>query len=219
MKRSILSTLVLIPSLVLAQGKSIKKEVSEKSQSPAFEALCRVKAKEVANQAFRACLNENKSTEIEKIRKDYADKLAKMKQDYEQELTKISGKKTADKTTSDSPVTKPTMAEPTETTSPEPSTESENKKEAYNDTFAAERIFMNNAILNASIEDLTVKTSGPTPSKAKRVATIALNQPDSSDLATVQVLPRQGAKAILFEEGGDIPEPIPVESFSSGPRH
>ncbi len=57
-----------------------------------IEVSCRSKAKEEAANIFKGCMSENKSAQIELIKKDYQDRLKAIKDNYEKELKKLSSK-------------------------------------------------------------------------------------------------------------------------------
>lgn len=84
-----------------------------------YETSCRVKAKELAAQAYRSCVTENKTAQIDQMRKEYQDKLKALKAEYEKEIQRVSGKKVAKAT---APVAAPKKAKQTEVVStPAPS--------------------------------------------------------------------------------------------------
>ena len=63
--------------------------MSAQAQS-SIELMCRNQAKEIAAEAYKNCVTENKQVQIEKIRKEYQAKLGELKSHYDQELKKLS---------------------------------------------------------------------------------------------------------------------------------
>lgn len=61
------------------------------AEPPAFELQCRQKAKEVAAEAYRGCVTENRKVQIEQLKNDYQQKLKSLKEEYEGEIKKMSG--------------------------------------------------------------------------------------------------------------------------------
>ena len=96
--------ILLLPILALANAPM--------SVQPEFEATCRVKAKETAAETYRSCITENRTAQIEQLKKDYQQKLKSMKDEYDREIQRIGGKKaapapsTATMSTPDAPVIK-----------------------------------------------------------------------------------------------------------------
>lgn len=98
----ILVSLFFVPSITRAEAS--------------IEAMCKVKAKEVAIETYKGCVTENKQAEISKIRTDYQHKLSELKEYYNKKLKKISGEK---QISDDSNKTKSTpLASPTSSPSP-----------------------------------------------------------------------------------------------------
>lgn len=208
-----------------SQGSQKNEETSsEKSvtKTQAFEALCRVKAKESANLAFRSCMGESKGAEIEKIRQEYQDKLSKMKSAYESDLSRVSGKKNA---TVSGPSSKASL----------------DKKKS-----SGERVLIPNAILednddssdsaadglvdtendpseaiSEELKDSESETTERTSKPARSLKdTLIQTQQVPSKVIPVKVRVQSRAtqlaasgRAILFDEYTDIPEPIPVEKL------
>jgi hypothetical protein len=61
------------------------------------EMSCRAKAKEVAAEAYRGCVTDYKSAELERLKKSYQDRLKALKDNYEREIEQLSGKSKAGK--------------------------------------------------------------------------------------------------------------------------
>ena len=57
-----------------------------------YELMCRAKAKEIAADTYRNCVTENRNSEVEKLKKDYQERLRSLKDDYEKEIDKLGGK-------------------------------------------------------------------------------------------------------------------------------
>jgi hypothetical protein len=82
-------------SSVLAAALDLPKSeaggtASLKLTSTEIEASCRVKAKEIAAETYRACVTDQKNTQIEEIKKEYQNKLQALKAHYEAELSKLA---------------------------------------------------------------------------------------------------------------------------------
>lgn len=63
------------------------------SQQSSYELSCRAKAKEIAAETYRTCVTENKSAEIDRLKKDYQERLRNLKNEYETEISKLGLKK------------------------------------------------------------------------------------------------------------------------------
>jgi hypothetical protein len=63
-----------------------------------FEITCRSKAKELASDTYRSCVTENRNAELDRIRKDYQERLRALKDDYNKDLEKLGGKQEKNKT-------------------------------------------------------------------------------------------------------------------------
>jgi Skp family chaperone for outer membrane proteins len=70
---------------------------SHAAEETSFELICRAKAKEVAADTYRTCVVENRTSEIEKLKKDYQERLRGLKEDYEKEIDKLGGKQKTSK--------------------------------------------------------------------------------------------------------------------------
>jgi Skp family chaperone for outer membrane proteins len=105
MKKSALTILGMLLSATVAFAQT---------ETPEYEVLCRMKAKEIAAETYRGCVTEARTTQIEQLKREYQDKLRAMKEDYERELKKLSGakpvsqsKKTMKKLAKTKPMSKP----------------------------------------------------------------------------------------------------------------
>ncbi len=58
-----------------------------------IDQMCRIQAKEIAATKYRTCITENKTAQIEKLKKDYQSELNKIKAHYEGELNKLKTSK------------------------------------------------------------------------------------------------------------------------------
>lgn len=67
------------------------------AETPDYELVCRTEAKEVAAKAYRGCISEARTTQIEQLKKEYQERLKAMKEDYEKEIKKLAGSKAAKK--------------------------------------------------------------------------------------------------------------------------
>lgn len=162
------------------------------SKNQVFEAMCRVKAKDAANQAFNTCMGESKVGEIEKVRQEYQDKLSKMKAEYESELNKISGKK--------------------KNASQNSLMNNEILNEASPEEGMSETIPVENSELSSEPspeENIkpqeSVEREAPRVKKSKSKANFVFS--DQSKAAK--------SRAVLFTELTDVPEPVPMEAEGS----
>jgi len=192
--------------------------------SPAFEALCRVKAKESANSAFRSCMNENKSAEIENIRKEYQQRLSAIKEEYEKELGRISGKtvrknesaseKRASQRSSgddESQLLKNSILDDTkdraDSDMEEMDSDSSERQEEVRDT----RVPKKPRFFESASSELREKR------EPKEPQTPVKNQRTQYSAKFASSLNAQ-SKAILFNDLTDVPEPIPVEALNGASR-
>lgn len=59
------------------------------SDTPEYDIMCRLKAKEIAAETYRGCVTEARTNQIDQIKNEYQDKLKAIKAEYEQELKKM----------------------------------------------------------------------------------------------------------------------------------
>ena len=85
------SKLVILIAIVLSLV-SVNLFAAQIKSLNEIEVSCRSKAKEEAANIFKGCMSENKSAQIELIKKDYQDRLKAIKDNYEKELKKLSSK-------------------------------------------------------------------------------------------------------------------------------
>lgn len=60
------------------------------AQTTSAELTCRQQAKEIAAETYKNCMTEQRQSQLEKIRKDYKEDLAKLKTHYDTELKKVT---------------------------------------------------------------------------------------------------------------------------------
>lgn len=60
------------------------------AQTTSAELTCRQQAKEIAAETYKNCMTEQRQSQLEKIRKDYKEDLAKLKSHYDTELKKVT---------------------------------------------------------------------------------------------------------------------------------
>lgn len=207
MKANWIQSTVLMGSVIFAitagaQSSSPVSGSSSSSSGNAFEALCRVKAKESANLAFRSCMSENKSTEIENIRKEYQERLSAIKAEYEKDLGRVSGRKK--------------QADQKQQSSAMPSKSS--GKSADSDMNRIEKALMRNAILEESTSNLEdsrqESESSDMESEDQTQDNSARKAPRGKTvLSKLSANPSPG-KAILYTDMTEMPEPIPVEALN-----
>jgi hypothetical protein len=73
------------------------------TQEASYELTCRAKAKEIAAETYKNCVTENKSAQLEQIKKEYQQKLKALKDDYEKELQRLNGKNSVSKAAAKNP--------------------------------------------------------------------------------------------------------------------
>lgn len=198
----------LIAGLMLVVASAQAQSQSTAPRTDAMTALCRVKAKESANLAFRSCMNESKTGEVESIRRDYQEKLAAIKAEYEKELGRVSGKKD-DAKQEIVPAT-------------------EDSKSFEREQSESDSDLMKNAILNDMTDEIQPRDQlirkAPKFDSASRNQT-EKREPKDSAVETPRTkkvkanvkaqIASRAQKAILFNDGMELPEPIPVEAMSS----
>lgn len=201
----------LVVATALVAGLAAQAQTAA-PRSDAMTALCRVKAKESANLAFRSCMSESKTGEVEAIRREYQEKLSAIKAEYEKELGRVSGKGEA----------KPAATE--------------ESKSFEKETGDAESDLMKNAILDELTDEIQPRqqlirkaSKGETASRGQ-LEKREPKEPDAQGprVKRGNVKPAAGksqlaaagrpSKAILFNDGMELPEPIPVEA-SFGATH
>ena len=94
MKSAVLLSSILL-SAVIARAATEESPLPIRTSNE-IEASCRIKAKEVAAETYRGCVTEQKNSQIEQIKKEYAAKLQALKAHYEQELKKMNSKAKAE---------------------------------------------------------------------------------------------------------------------------
>ena len=99
-----LMTLVTSLSLFLSFSQGWTQTRSDAGDSA--DLMCRLKAKEVAAEAYRGCLSEARTQQVDQLKKEYQDRLRQMKEEYERELKKVGGASTTKKSSSPSIATK-----------------------------------------------------------------------------------------------------------------
>ena len=72
--------------------------ISYKVFAEDVDVMCKAKAKSTAIDVYKTCVTENRSAQIEQIRKNYSEKLKNLKDDYEQDIKRLGGKSNRDKT-------------------------------------------------------------------------------------------------------------------------
>lgn len=80
------TTLLLCTLLV---SSPLQAQVVGKSSSA--ELQCRSKAKEIAAETYRGCITEQKTAQIEEIKKQYQERIRQLKAEYEAELKAAAG--------------------------------------------------------------------------------------------------------------------------------
>lgn len=85
------SKLIILTATILSLV-SINSFAAQIKSLNEIEVTCRSKAKEEAANIFKGCMSENKSAQIELIKKDYQNRLKAIKDNYEKELKKLSSK-------------------------------------------------------------------------------------------------------------------------------
>jgi hypothetical protein len=57
-----------------------------------IDVMCRSKAKEIATQTYRTCVTENKTVQLDKLKKDFQSRMKNLKEEYEREVQRVGGK-------------------------------------------------------------------------------------------------------------------------------
>jgi hypothetical protein len=71
---------------------AISVKVIKSFASDNIDVMCRTKAKEVATQTYRTCVTENKTVQLDKLKKDFQSRMKNLKDEYEKEVQRIGGK-------------------------------------------------------------------------------------------------------------------------------
>ena len=83
----IITTLLTLTASMMAFANTPQVSTSKTQE---FEAVCRIKAKEVAAETYRTCVTDNRNADIERLRKEYQDQLKALKNKYEEEIKSLS---------------------------------------------------------------------------------------------------------------------------------
>lgn len=68
------------------------------SAESSYEFMCKSKAKEIAAETYKNCIVENKQAQVDKIKKEYQDRLAELKAQYNKELKALKSGQISKKT-------------------------------------------------------------------------------------------------------------------------
>ena len=137
------------------------------AQDVGYELTCRAKAKEVAAETYKNCVTENRSAQLEQVRKDYQQRLKLLKEDYEKDLQKLSGKKP------DNTSTLLKLDVKTETTKPEVKP---------NPTKTANKVVARNSRGSMPAKKVTEKSSDDMSIQMKAVTTAPMTDDSVMDL-------------------------------------
>lgn len=154
-KKTFSAILLLSGSMAFAQDFKSSAEI---------ETSCRIKAKEIAANTYRACVVDQKNSQIEQIKKEYQLKLRALKAHYESELKKMAGSKQQ---------IEKVVPEDLEKSAEKPEDKSTDKMESKPDTVTSE-----------SMEPV-VETVNSTGSEVK-TETIANPEPEKVEMTTVE---------------------------------
>jgi hypothetical protein len=178
-----MKSMIMFFTVILCGAIASAQEMSMIRTSGEIEASCRIKAKEIAAETYRGCVTDQKNSQIEQIKKEYAAKLQALKAHYDQELKKMSGSKAKveEGSSEQAPVEK---SEKTDSVSNKPA--SKKQKNASGSTPAPKKV--------------TKKV----PSLPAPVAKSEISE------MTVQLKPAPGTPS-MDESTMDLPEPIPME--------
>lgn len=148
-----------------------------------FDVMCRIKAKEIAAEAYQGCVTEAKAQQVDQLKKDYQDKLRKMKEEYESELKRLGNNKSNQSSAAATPTKK--MNKKNRSSTP-------NKLAKSLPTKIEKNTSSSNAVGQNSKND---QDSG-----------------SSSDMS-IQLKPATASSVPSIEEEAamDIPEPTPIE--------
>jgi len=94
--------------------------ISFANTQSSYELTCRAKAKEIAAETYRTCVTENKSAEIERLKRDYQERLRNLKDEYEVEVSKLGLKKSKKSVSQKKKTVAPAEADDSQMDLPEP---------------------------------------------------------------------------------------------------
>ncbi len=185
MKTAFIFVLFLVLSSMLVHAQ----EVLPIRTSNEIEASCRIKAKEVAAETYRGCVTDQKNTQIEQIKKEYAAKLQSLKAHYEKELKKMSSKEKVEESSDSS-------AAPAEKSEKSEKIDSAAAKSPVKKSKSASAVAIKKPVKESKKSTAVAKSSVPSE-------------------MTVQ-LKQAPATPMMDESTMDLPEPIPVEDVPYG---
>ena len=188
MKTAFIFVLFLVLSSMLVHAQ----EVLPIRTSNEIEASCRIKAKEVAAETYRGCVTDQKNTQIEQIKKEYAAKLQSLKAHYEKELKKMSSKEKVEESSDSS-------------AAPAEKSEKSEKSEKIDSAAAKSPVKKSKSASAVAIKK---------PVKESKKSTAVAKSSVPSEM-TVQ-LKQAPATPMMDESTMDLPEPIPVEDVPYG---
>ncbi len=189
-----MKSMILFSTIVLGGMIAGAQEMSMIRTSGEIEASCRIKAKEIAAETYRGCVTDQKNSQIEQIKKEYAAKLQALKAHYEQELKKMSGSKAK-------------VDEPAVEAAPIPA--------------PAEKSEKTDSVSNKPVGKKLKQASGSSSASPKKIAKkspaapapVAKSEVSSTEM-TVQLKAAPGTPS-GDESTMDLPEPIPVDDIPS----
>jgi hypothetical protein len=183
MKSAIVFSSFILSGLI-AQA-SPEPEVLPIRTSSEIESSCRIKAKEIAAETYRGCVTEQKNSQIEQIKKEYAAKLQALKAHYENELKKMNASK----------------SKVEDSSAPEAAPIEKIEKPEKTDTSASTK---------SPIKKQKVAVAPPASKKAgKKAAAVKVEKVEATEM-TIQLKQAPGTPA-ADESTMDLPEPVPVE--------
>jgi ATP-dependent Clp protease ATP-binding subunit ClpA len=169
---------------LIAQA-SPEPEVLPIRTSSEIESSCRIKAKEIAAETYRGCVTEQKNSQIEQIKKEYAAKLQALKAHYEQELKKMNAS---------------SKSKAEDSSAPEAAPIEKIEKSEKSDTSASGK---------SPMKKQKVAVAPPASKKASKKAAVKIEKVEATEM-TIQLKQAPGTPS-ADESTMDLPEPVPVE--------
>lgn len=111
------------------------------SQGHTIQLLCESKAKEVAQSTYAQCIQQNRTAELEKIKREYQSKTSQLKSYYEKKIKALSLKKRNHEAQENAAVTAPPAT--TENIEPDENFSGESDSQKISDRVEKTRSFEN----------------------------------------------------------------------------
>lgn len=221
MKKLTFKSVVAVSFLTTFSALVAAAQVQTTPTGNEIEASCRIKAKEVAADTYRTCVVDQRSAQIEQIKKEYQEKLAALKAHYEEEIKKLAG---SNNTKAKAEVEKsavqteavPPSAQQTET---EPVSETISEVKVQEAEVKSVEVVVPTPVVPKKSTATKKANSGAVNLKVDKTKKSAVNRKEikieKKEMINVQDMSVQLKAApagLLKDANGDLPEPIPVES-------